>query len=236
MNNVLRGVGVRPDLPLRAELVICQTLAHGDPQPCAADDVCNEFGFSAVEVHRDATLPLFVSIMKISLSLVCAEKHMDFLVRHVVTPLSERGSGKRYVSGSGKESIGTQMRYAVFEQLTGILRPKSLRACESAVARLKRQREDHSDANFTAPRPRISRPFPVTADVIAATSGAAIAVAAASLPCDELFDADGLFWSDLREDHHDFGCSPFSGSYDSTLHIYEDGSIDPVDWRSLDFD
>jgi hypothetical protein len=72
--------------------------------------------------------------MRYALILVAPLNHMDFIVRDIVVPLSEKLSGKRYPAGGGSESIGTKMRYWVFERETELFRPKSLEVSVPDVA------------------------------------------------------------------------------------------------------
>jgi hypothetical protein len=247
MNNILRKFVTvsKPSLPLRAELVICQVLATGHLRPCTAADLCAGFSFSEAEVLQDTTLAMFVSIMRIALTLVDAPRHMEFLVQHVVVPLSEDGSGKRYVTGSGSESVGTQMRYAVFEQLTGMYRPKSVRACQRAMMTQKnavktsnkRMRADAAtDADVPLPRPNPCKAPPaVTLSVISADATTSVTVA--SLPCEDCTadDEDGgdLLDSDLlRQNFREFD-GTFTGSYNNTVQVFlpeSDVYVDWVDW------
>jgi hypothetical protein len=91
----------------------------------STEDICLKYGLRGEDVRADRTLAEFVYFMKYALILVRAKGHMEFLISDVVAPLSEKLSGKRYPPGGGSESIGTVMRYAVFERETGLVRPKS---------------------------------------------------------------------------------------------------------------
>jgi hypothetical protein len=64
--------------------------------------------------------------MKYALILVAPLYQMDFIIKDIVVPLSERRSGRKVVTGGGKESTRTTMRYWVFECETELMRPKSL--------------------------------------------------------------------------------------------------------------
>jgi hypothetical protein len=130
LNSELRALNIDVGKPQRAELVICQIILvtwSESPELPSVADLCRTYGLQEEEVVADQTLAEFVWFMKQALVLVAPRKHMEFLISDVVAPLSEKLSGKRYPAGSGTESIGTMMRYAVFETETGYRRPKSRR-------------------------------------------------------------------------------------------------------------
>jgi hypothetical protein len=128
LNTELRALGLEISKPLRAELVICQIMLmtwFKTPFLRSAEDLCLSYGFRHDEVVADRNLGEFVWYMEYAVILVSAKGHMDFLINDVVAPLSEKLSGRRYPAGGGSESIGTVMRFAVFEKETGYVRPKS---------------------------------------------------------------------------------------------------------------
>jgi hypothetical protein len=128
LNSTLRELRVDVGKPQRSELVICQIiLITWNVTPVLRDthDLCERYGLNREDVIADKTLPEFVWFMHFALKLVDPKKHMDFIINHVVAPLSEKLSGKRYPAGGGSETIGTVMRHAIFERETGYMRPKS---------------------------------------------------------------------------------------------------------------
>jgi hypothetical protein len=74
----------------------------------------------------DPILPEFVWFMKYALILVAPLYQMDFIIKDIVVPLSEKRSDRKVVTGGGKETARTAMRYWVFECETELMRPKSL--------------------------------------------------------------------------------------------------------------
>jgi hypothetical protein len=129
MNGALREVGMDFSRPLRAELVICQIFIMTHSQQLfvrTVEDITRSFDFELNLVLSDPNLALFASYMDYALMLVRAKGHMDFIINDVVAPLSEKLSGRRFPSGGGSESVATMMRYKIFEQLTGLTRPKNV--------------------------------------------------------------------------------------------------------------
>ncbi len=126
LNSVLREIKMEVSRPLRVELVICQIILltwNKTPFLRTTEDLCLSYGFRAEDVEADETLAEFVWYMEYALMVVAAKGHMEFIINQVVAPLSERLSGRRYTAGGGTETIGTKMRYTVFELDTGLFRP-----------------------------------------------------------------------------------------------------------------
>jgi hypothetical protein len=134
LNSELRELGLAVGKTQRTELVLCQIILMTwflIPTLKSTAELCAMYGFDEKDVAADKTLAEFVWFMDQALILVAGKGHMEFLISDVVAPLSEKLSGRKYPAGGGTESIGTTMRYTVFERETGYVRPKSRRRSDS---------------------------------------------------------------------------------------------------------